>query len=58
MQLSIFLCLSQARINWEDCGRKGIRHKNGRIDEGGLLVSPDGVVSTRIVGVSDSCYPP
>jgi len=27
-------CLSQARINWEGCGRKGIWHKNGR-DDGG-----------------------
>jgi len=24
-------CLSQARINWEDCGRKGIWHKNGEV---------------------------
>jgi len=23
------LCLSQARINWEGCARKGIRHRNG-----------------------------
>jgi len=22
-------CLSQARINWKGCARKGIRHKNG-----------------------------
>ena len=22
-------CLSKARINWEGCARKGIRHKNG-----------------------------
>jgi len=28
MQSSIFLSLSQARINWEGCNRKGIRHKN------------------------------
>jgi len=26
-------CLSQARINWEGCGRKGIRRKNG----GGMM---------------------
>ena len=29
MQSSIFLCLSQARTNWEGCGRKGIRRKVG-----------------------------
>jgi len=29
MQCSIYLCLSQARINWEGCARKGIRCKNG-----------------------------
>jgi len=58
MQSSVFLCLSQARINWEGCGMKGIRRKNGGIDGGGLLISPDGVAPTRIVGVSDSCYPP
>ena len=58
MQSSIFLCLSQARINWEGCGRKGIRRKNGGIDGGGLLNSLDGVAPTRIVGVSASCYPP
>jgi len=28
-------CLSQARINWEDCGRKGIWHKNGGMMEVG-----------------------
>jgi len=60
MQPSIFFCLSQARINWEDCGRKGIRRKigGGGIDGGGLLISPVGVVPTRIIGVSASCYPP
>jgi len=49
MQSSIFLCLSQARINWEGCGRKGIWRKNGEIDGGGLLISLDGVALTRIV---------
>jgi len=40
-----------AWINWEGCGRKGIRHKNWRgIDGGGLLISPDGVATTQIVG--------
>ena len=33
MQSSIFLCLSQARINWEGCDRQGIRRKNGRLME-------------------------
>jgi len=57
MQSSIFLCLSQARINWKGCDRKGIRRKNG----GGVggsesVISPDGVVPTQIVGVSASCF--
>jgi len=38
-------CLSQARINSEGCGRKGIWRKTGG-DDGG----PDGVASRRIVG--------
>jgi len=58
MQSSIFLCLSQARINWEGCGTKGIGRKNEKIDEGGLLIGPDGAAPTRIVGVSATCYPP
>jgi len=33
MQSSIFLCLSQARINLQGCGRKGIRRKNGGMME-------------------------
>jgi len=60
MQSSIFLCLSpvfQARINWDGCGRKGIRCKIGGIDGGGLRISPDGVAPTRIFSVSASCYP-
>jgi len=57
MESSIFLCLFQARINWEGCSRNGIWHKNG-IDGGGLLISPDGVSLTQIVGVFASCYPP
>jgi len=28
-------CLSQARINWEGCGRKGIRRKNRGVMEVG-----------------------
>jgi len=43
-------CLSQARINWEDCGRKASCVKMG--DEGGgSLISSDGVAPSRIVGV-------
>jgi len=33
MQSSIFLCLSQARINWEACGRKGTGVKIGGLME-------------------------
>jgi len=58
MQSSIFLCLSQARINWKGCSRKGIRRKNGGTDEGGLLLGADGVAPTRTVGVSASCCHP
>jgi len=58
MQSSILLCLSQARINWECCGRNGIWRKNGGIDGGGLLISLDGVAPTYIVSVSAYCYPP
>ena len=56
MQSSIFLCLSQARTNWEGCGRNSIRHKNRGIDAGGLLIGPDGVALTRIISLSASCY--
>jgi len=28
-------CLSQAKIKWEGCGRKGIQHKNGGMTEVG-----------------------
>ena len=41
MQSSIFLCLSQARINWEGCGMKGIGVKMGD-DGGGSLTSSQG----------------
>jgi len=54
MQSSIFLCLFQARINWEGCGRKGIRRKNGGDDGGGSLTSSQGVAPSRTVGVSAS----
>jgi len=36
-------CLSQARINWEGCVRKGIQRKNGGDGRGGALISLDGV---------------
>jgi len=49
-------CLSQARIKWEDCGRKGIRYKNGGDDGGGSLISPDGV--TPSWWSMPSCYLP
>jgi len=41
--------MSQARINWEGCDRKGIRRKNGD-DGGGGFDGPDGVASSQIVG--------
>ena len=60
MQASIIRCLSQARINWEGYGRKGIWHKNGGDDEGGGTDSPDGVASRWTVRASASiifpCY--
>ena len=41
-------CCSQARINWEGCGRKGTRHKNGGMMEVGAPIvqtgwRPDGL---------------
>jgi len=54
MQASINRCLSQARKNWEGCGRKGIRCKNEGDFGGGGAVSSDGVVPTRTVGFSAS----
>ena len=46
--------LSQARIKLEGCDRKGIRCKNEGDDGGELLISPDGVAPSHIVGVSAS----
>ena len=46
-------CLSQARIKWDGCGRKGIWRKNGGCWRGSLI-SLDGVVLSRMVGVSAS----
>ena len=54
MQASIW-SLSQARIKWEGCGRKGIRRKNGGAWRW-ALISPDGVAPSRMVGVSASVY--
>jgi len=42
-------CLSQVRLNWEDCRRKGIWRKNGGDDGGWSLISTDGVAPIRIV---------
>ena len=39
MQASIILCISQARINWEGCGRKGIRQKMGVMMEVVALIA-------------------
>ena len=36
-------CLSQTRINWEGCARKGIWHKNGGDGRGWAPISQDGV---------------
>ena len=36
--------------------QKGIRHINGGIDGGGLLIHPNRVAQARMVGVSVSCY--
>jgi len=56
MQSSIFLCLSQARINWEGCSRRASDVKMGGKggDGGGSIISSDGVAPIRIVGVSAS----
>jgi len=48
MQASIIHCLSQARINWEICGRKGIQSKKWGDDGGGAPIiqvgwRPDGL---------------
>jgi len=52
MQASIFGCLSQARINWEGCVRKGIWRKNGGDGRGGGTNQWMGWQSIRIVGAS------
>jgi len=46
-----YLVPSQARVKWEDCGRKGIQRKmGGGGDGGGSLISPDGVAPCTIKG--------
>ena len=55
MEANIIWCLFKARINWEGCSRKDIRHTNGLMMEvGGGTDSLDGVVSRQIVGASAS----
>jgi len=39
-------CLSQARINWEVCDKKGIQCKNGGMIEVEAPISLDGVASS------------
>jgi len=46
-------CLSQAKINWQGCGRKGIWRKNGGWWRWSLI-SPDRMAPSRIVSVSTS----
>jgi len=46
MQASIIRHLSQARINWDGCGRKGIRLKNGEMMEMGAPIVQMGGVQT------------
>ena len=57
MQASIIPYLSQARINWEGCGRKSIGVKIG-YDESGGTVSSDGVAFTRTIAASASIFVP
>jgi len=57
MQSSIYLCLSQSRINLEGAAGKASGVKK-MTERGGLLISSDGVTPTRIVGVPASCCPP
>jgi len=51
MQFSLTRCLSQARINWEACSRKGIWHKNGGGDGGS---NPDELTSSWIISLDAS----
>jgi len=48
MQAFIIQCLSQARINWEGCGRKAVQLKIGDDLGGSLIVwmgwRPDGLL--------------
>jgi len=45
-------CLSHARINWEGCAWRGIRHKMVGMAEVASPISLDGWQSVRIVGAS------
>ena len=54
-QASIIRCLSQARIHWEGCGKKGIQRKKMGDDGGGGTDSLDGVSSRRIAGAIFPC---
>jgi len=49
-------CLSQARINWEGCARKGIWRKNGGDGKGGAQISLDGVAVHPDCGCVCLCY--
>jgi len=51
-------CLSQARLNWEGCGRKGIRRQKREDDGGVSLIRLNGVAPIWIVGVSASAIFP
>ena len=46
----------QAWINWEGCGRNGIRRKNAGGDGGRVTDSPDGVAFSWIVSVCQCVY--
>jgi len=57
MRSPAYVCLSQAKINWESCGRKGIPRKiGGGDDAGGAIHGPSGVASSRIVGALASSH--
>lgn len=54
VQSSITQRLSQARINWEGCSKKGIRHKTGGDDEGGGTGNPNELTCSWIISMDDS----
>ena len=52
-------CLSQDKVKWEGCGRKGIRRKKwGEDDGGGSLISLDKVAPVPMAGESASFIVP